>query len=63
MRRTSLPYDVILAMLTRQSPSLPVAPEENAAFEQHRTDAPRIGLRIVRSGEGSRIGVQDLLHG
>ena len=62
VRRTSQPYDVILAMLTRESPSFSVSSEERPAFDQGRPVAPRIGLRIVRSEEGSEIGVQDLLH-
>jgi len=61
-RRTSQPYDVILAMLTRQSSSMEASTEERHAFEQGRPDAPRVGLRIVRSEEGSTIGVQDLMH-
>jgi len=61
-RRTSQPYDVILAMLTRQSSAVHGSTEEGPAFEQGRPEAPRVGLRIVRSHEGSTIGVQDLLH-
>ena len=61
-RRTSQPYDVILAMLTRQSSSPQASPESRPAFENGRPDARRVGLRIVRSEEGSTIGVQDLLH-
>jgi hypothetical protein len=62
VRRTSQPYDVILAMLTRQSSSLQASTEEGPAFEQGRPVSQRVGLRIVRSEEGSTIGVQDLLH-
>ena len=61
-RRTSQPYDVILAKLTRQSSSIQVPTEEGPAFEHGRPDVRRVGLRIVRSEEGSTIGVQDLMH-
>jgi hypothetical protein len=61
-RRTSQPYEVILAMLTRESPSFSVSSEERPEFDQERRDAPRIGLRIVRSEEGSTAEIRDLLH-
>jgi hypothetical protein len=61
-RRTSQPYDVILAMLTRHSPTLAVALEERPRLERARPEAPRIGLRIVRSDEGSSIDSSDLVH-
>ena len=60
-RRTSQPYAVILAMLTRQS-TMPVpAPAEQRDFDQGRMDGQRVGLRIVRSEEGSTIQVHDLV--
>jgi soluble lytic murein transglycosylase-like protein len=62
VKRTSQPYEVILAMLTRQSSSMQAAQEESPSFEHGRPETPRIGLRIVRSGEGTSIEVQDLLH-
>jgi hypothetical protein len=59
-RRTKQPYDVILAMLTRQAP--PVAPPgETADFDSARVEAPRVALRVIRSEEGHDIQVEDLL--
>jgi hypothetical protein len=60
-RRTSQPYAVILAMLTRQAHGLTAPTEESAGFDSGRADANRISLRIVRSDEGKTISVQDLL--
>ena len=60
-RRTSQPYDVILAMLTRQSVRLVSPTEEAVGFDSGRADAARLALRIVRSEEGTQIEVQDLL--
>ena len=60
-RRTSQPYDVILAMLTRQPPP-PTGPTDDIpAFDSGRIETSRIALRIVRSEEGNAIEVQDLL--
>jgi hypothetical protein len=60
-RRTSQPYAAILAMLTRQS-AMPVpAPAEPRDFDQGRKEGLRVGLRIVRSDEGTTIQVQDLV--
>jgi hypothetical protein len=60
-RRTSQPYDVILAMLTRQ-PLPPTAPTDDLpAFASGRVETTRFALRIVRSDEGNAIEVQDLL--
>jgi hypothetical protein len=59
-RRTSQPYDVILAMLTRQSAPLAGASDDEPGFDSMRSDGPRISLRIVRDEEGSEIQVQDL---
>jgi hypothetical protein len=60
-RRTSQPYDVILAMLTRQT-DRPTSPTETTSgFESGRSDAARIALRIVRSEEGAQIEIEDLL--
>jgi hypothetical protein len=60
-RRTSQPYDVILAMLTRQSPP-PTAPTDDlSAFDSGQIEPSRIALRIVRSEEGNPIEVEDLL--
>jgi hypothetical protein len=60
-RRTSQPYDVILAMLTRQSAPLAGPTDDETRFDSIRTDPARISLRIVRSEEGNEIQVQDLL--
>jgi len=60
-RRTSQPYDAILAMLTRQNGALTGPTETTAGFDSGRTEAARIALRIVHSEEGSKIEIQDLL--
>ncbi len=60
-RRTKQPYDVILAMLTKQARPIAAPTEETAGFDSARVDASRIALRIVRSEEGNEIEVQDLL--
>lgn len=60
-RRTSLPFDVILAMLTKPSPPLTAPTDDATGFESARPDSSRIALRIVRSEEGNAIQVQDLL--
>lgn len=60
-RRTSQPYDVILAMLTRQTDRLISPTEETSGFDSGRSEAARMALRIVRSEEGSEIEIQDLL--
>jgi hypothetical protein len=60
-KRTSLPFDSIVAMLTRQNPALAAPSEGTAGFESSHADSTRISLRIVRSEEGSEIRVQDLL--
>ncbi|MGD0248363.1 MAG: hypothetical protein ABSB75_04845 [Candidatus Limnocylindrales bacterium] len=60
-RRTSQPYEVILAMLTKQSPPITAPTEETAGFDSPHVDTSRIALRIVRSEEGNAIEVQDLL--
>jgi hypothetical protein len=59
-RRTSQPYEVIVAMLTRQGDALSPATQDAGAFENARPDG-RISLRIVRSEEGDQIEIQDLL--
>jgi hypothetical protein len=60
-QRTSQPYDVILAMLTKHSPPLAASPDDETSYESGRGDASRTTLRIVRSEEGNEIQVQDLL--
>jgi hypothetical protein len=60
-RRTSQPYDVILAMLTRQTDRLIAPTEQTGTFDPGRKEASRIALRIVRRDEGAKIEVQDLL--
>jgi hypothetical protein len=59
-RRTSQPFDVILAMLTRQIPS-PAAADNVVEQEPARIESTRIALRIVRSDTGGEILVQDLV--
>ncbi|MGD0019857.1 MAG: hypothetical protein ABSD62_11430 [Candidatus Limnocylindrales bacterium] len=59
-RRTSQPYDAILAMLTRQT-DLISPTEQTSGFDSGRSDAARTALRIVRSEEGAQIEIQDLL--
>jgi hypothetical protein len=61
-RRTSQPYEVILAMLTRQAQTLASATEESAGFDSGRSDTPRVTLRIVRSESDTNIEIRDLLH-
>jgi hypothetical protein len=60
-RRTSQPFDVILAMLTKQTVQMGSATEETPIFEPGRGENSRVALRIVRSEEGEPIQVQDLL--
>ena len=60
-QRTSQPYDVILAMLTKQAAPLTAPTEEASGFDSPGVDATRVALRIVRSEEGNAIQVQDLL--
>ena len=59
-RRTSQPFNVILAMLTKVSPALSPQAEPPAAVPLVRADGSRVSLRIVRSEEGAEIAVQDL---
>jgi hypothetical protein len=59
-RRTSQPFDVILAMLTKVSPALSPQAEPPTGAPLVRADGPRVSLRIVRSEEGAEIAVQDL---
>lgn len=56
-RRTSQPYDVILAMLTRQTDRLISPTEESSGFDSGRSEAARMSLRIVRSEEGTQIEI------
>ncbi|HEX7491327.1 MAG TPA: hypothetical protein VF337_06455 [Candidatus Limnocylindrales bacterium] len=60
-QRTSQPYDVILAMLTKHSPPLAIQADDETSFDAGRGDGSRTTLRIVRSEEGKEIQVQDLL--
>lgn len=60
VRRTSQPYEAILAMLMRRSPSFAAADDEYGGFGGV-PENPRVALRIVRSEEGREIGVQNLL--
>jgi hypothetical protein len=56
-RRTSQPYEAILAMLTRQTEKLISPTEESGGFDSGRTDAARVALRIVRSDSPTRIEI------
>jgi hypothetical protein len=60
-RRTSQPFDVIVAMLTRQSEALTAPTEPSAGFESGRSEAARASLRVVRLEDGARIEVQELI--
>jgi hypothetical protein len=60
-RRTSQPFDVILAMLTRQIPQPAAADYDASGVDTTRVETSRIALRIVRSESGSEIQVQDLV--
>jgi hypothetical protein len=60
-KRTSQPYDAILTMLTRQTSRLNVSTDPTPGFDSGRSEAARVGLRVVRSEEGTQIEVQDLL--
>ncbi|MGD0861616.1 MAG: hypothetical protein ABSA21_02510 [Candidatus Limnocylindrales bacterium] len=60
-RRTAQPYDVILAMLTRQGDRRISPTEATSGFDSGRSEAARMGLRVVRSEQGAEIEAQDLL--
>jgi hypothetical protein len=60
-RRTSQPFDVILAMLTRQIQQPDAADHPASEFDSTRLETSRLALRIVRSESGSEIQVQDLV--
>jgi hypothetical protein len=60
-RRTSLPFDAILAMLTRHVPALSAPTDPSTGFDAARPETAHFTLRIVRSEEGGEIRVQDLL--
>jgi hypothetical protein len=60
--RTAQPYAVILAMLTRQNENLAPEPAQTSDFDAGRSEVGRVGLRIVRSEERTRIEVHDLLR-
>ncbi len=61
VRRTSQPYEAVLAMITRQSPALAPHSEEELPRVMVRAETSRVTLRIVRSNEGQEIQVQNLL--
>lgn len=60
-RRTSQPYEVILAMLTRQTDRLVSPTHDASGFDSGRPEGIRPALRIVRSEAGTQIEIQDLL--
>lgn len=60
-RRTSQPFDAILAMLTKNVPALTSRTEESTGFDAAQPGTSHVALRIVRTEEGGGIRVQDLL--
>ncbi len=61
-RRTSQPFEVILAMLTRQT-DVPLTPfEDSIGAEPERSDQARVTLRLVRD-EGTGKVLRNLLVG
>lgn len=61
VRRTSQPYDAVLAMITRQSPAFAPAPAEDLAALVVRPKAPRVALRIVRTPDAGEIRIHKIL--
>lgn len=61
-RRTSQPFEVILAMLTRQT-DVPLAAKDAADVEAERSEQPRVALRIVRDEETGGGRLSKLLIG
>ena len=61
VRRTSQPYEAVLAMITRQSPALSPRPSDELPVLTRGQEPSRVALRIVRSNEGREIRVQNLL--
>ncbi len=59
-RRTSQPFDVILAMLTKHAPALTGPTDESSGFDVDRHRIAHVALRVVRGEEGSEIQFQDL---
>ena len=59
-RRTSQPFEVILAMLTRRTQTLASHTDESGSFDSGRTDAARVALRIVRNDSGTEIEIRKL---
>jgi hypothetical protein len=60
VRRTSQPYEAILAMLTRQNPALAPVSDDSARLEAVAAK-PGVTLRIVHSEEGSEIRVTEVM--
>jgi hypothetical protein len=60
-RRTSQPYEVILAMLTRQTEILISPTEQSTGFDSGGSETARMTLRIVRIEEASQIELRDLI--
>ena len=55
-RRTSQPYDVILAMLTRETDGLA---EPAGSSDSGGPESARRALRVVRAETGARVRAQD----
>ncbi len=60
-RRTSQPFDVILAMLTNQTDRLTAPTESAPGFDSGRADAARAALRVVRTETPVAIDKRDQL--
>ena len=60
-RRSSQPFNVILASRPARPDTLIAPTEATSGFASGRSEAARMALRIVRIEEGTQIEVQDLL--
>ncbi len=60
VRRTSQPFEAVLAMLMRQNPALEPQIDDPLGFEIIEPKQSRVALRIVRSDEGSEIRFQTI---
>jgi hypothetical protein len=59
-RRTSQPYDSILAMITRQTLHLSDADSDRPEPITSRTNRAQAELHVVRTDEGDEIVIMDL---
>jgi hypothetical protein len=58
-RRTSQPYEVIIAMLTRQAPGLGGLGDQQPRTSPIVAAGSPVALRVVRTAEGDMIEVMD----